>query len=230
MKKLSLLLLFFLAACGSAPQATPAATGTEILLNRQENIPQTYQGLQAPANASIEAGKTVYDMHCAKCHGETGMGETGSNSTQNPAASPLALTGNLHSDAYLYWRISEGGASFQTSMPGWKGTLSEGEIWETIAYVRALGNSNNPQAEAVKSSQEDLLLENAIQAGLLTADEAKRFRDIRTALKEYMRSHPDATDLNTAMQSLQTQGVLTQSQVEEFQSIQERLRKSGYLQ
>jgi hypothetical protein len=44
------------------------------------------------------------------------------------------------SDAYLYWRISEGGLMepFNSIMLGWKGMLDEQSIWEIISYVRTM--------------------------------------------------------------------------------------------
>ncbi|MEQ9122441.1 MAG: cytochrome c, partial [Alphaproteobacteria bacterium] len=40
-------------------------------------------------------------------------------------------------DEYLLWTISEGGAMFDTPMPGFKNTLSRDEIWSIIAFMRA---------------------------------------------------------------------------------------------
>jgi mono/diheme cytochrome c family protein len=44
------------------------------------------------------------------------------------------------SDAYLYWRISEGGLMepFNSLMPGWKGMLNDQNIWKIITYIRTM--------------------------------------------------------------------------------------------
>jgi mono/diheme cytochrome c family protein len=41
-------------------------------------------------------------------------------------------------DAYLFWRVSEGGvmAPFNSAMPAWKGALSETQRWQVVNYLR----------------------------------------------------------------------------------------------
>ncbi len=41
-----------------------------------------------------------------------------------------------HSDAYLYYRISEGKPG--TAMPSFHGALAEPERWALVAYLRSL--------------------------------------------------------------------------------------------
>jgi mono/diheme cytochrome c family protein len=43
------------------------------------------------------------------------------------------------SDGYLFWRITEGGATdlFKSAMPAWGDALSEEEIWKVIAFIRS---------------------------------------------------------------------------------------------
>ena len=43
----------------------------------------------------------------------------------------------MMADEYLLWAISEGGAPFGTDMPAFKDALSQDEIWQIIAYMRA---------------------------------------------------------------------------------------------
>jgi mono/diheme cytochrome c family protein len=40
----------------------------------------------------------------------------------------------------LLYRISEGGAMppFNSSMPAWKNTLKENDIWQVISYLKTL--------------------------------------------------------------------------------------------
>lgn len=49
---------------------------------------------------------------------------------------------NRFSEAYWFWRISEGVK--KTSMPGWKKELTEEEIWKTIAYEHTWSHGNKP--------------------------------------------------------------------------------------
>lgn len=94
---------------------------------------------------AIRRGQSLYARHCSHCHGEDGRG-TG------PAAAALAhkpadLTNHFHQpphdgDAYLFWRVSEGGtvppfSGMGSQMPAFKHLLSEGERWDVLAYVHA---------------------------------------------------------------------------------------------
>ncbi len=94
--------------------------------------------------AAAKRGQSLYTANCSSCHGADGTGS-------GPAAAslphpPADLTNHFHKktggvgDAYLFWRISEGGAvepfkSMQSTMPGFKGALNEGQRWDVLAYV-----------------------------------------------------------------------------------------------
>jgi mono/diheme cytochrome c family protein len=86
------------------------------------------------------AGKTIYQRNCVPCHGEQGMGDGPTAGGLNPKPQPLAANQEGLEDAYIFWRISEGGlrAPFSSSMPSWKAILSEQEIWQVISYLRTM--------------------------------------------------------------------------------------------
>ncbi len=44
------------------------------------------------------------------------------------------------SDAYIFWRITEGGTMepFNSAMPPWKDILSEDQRWELVSFIRSL--------------------------------------------------------------------------------------------
>ena len=85
-------------------------------------------------------GRAMFDQHCAACHGWSGQG-TGPNAfSLVPAPADLewlAHTPKSRSEAYIYWSIAEGGESFGSEMPAFKGSLSEKDIWAISAYLRA---------------------------------------------------------------------------------------------
>lgn len=88
----------------------------------------------------IAEGEVLYQANCSSCHGFTGEGDGTAASGLEPQPKNLAQNQPALSDAYYYWRISEGGLMepFNSLMPGWKGILNEEQIWQVIAFLRTL--------------------------------------------------------------------------------------------
>jgi mono/diheme cytochrome c family protein len=80
---------------------------------------------------------TYYARHCAMCHHVNGKGSTVLGSNVSPPSPDLTLaqTQDL-SDAQLFAIIRDG-VRF-TSMPSWRETYADEEIWRLVALVRHL--------------------------------------------------------------------------------------------
>jgi len=133
-----LLLSLLLAGCGGSENVATPANSLE-----RPAVPAEYAGTGNPYGSeatAVEAGKTIYQQNCVPCHGEQGMGDGPAAGGLNPKPQPLAANQEALEDAYLYWRIAEGGlrAPFSSAMPGWKAILSEEEIWQVISYLRTM--------------------------------------------------------------------------------------------
>lgn len=117
-----------LTACGGGGSATEAA---------QVTVPAEYAGKTNPVTDAA-AGKDAYTVNCASCHGDAGKGDGAAGAALTPK--PAVLAGTTKADDYLFWRISEGGsmAPFSSSMPAFKGVLTEEQIWQTVAYIHSL--------------------------------------------------------------------------------------------
>jgi len=107
-----------------------------------KGVPENY--LKAENNVgyttkAIAEGGPLYLSHCAKCHGETGLGNGALAYVLTP--SPALLAYMIHQpiaiDQYLLWTISEGGKQFDTAMPTFKTELTQEQIWQIVAYLRA---------------------------------------------------------------------------------------------
>lgn len=76
--------------------------------------------------ADTVKGSSLYSMHCASCHGASGISVTSGtpNITQSGSM--------LRSDAMLLRAIKDG----KKAMPGYMGILSDREILDVIAHMR----------------------------------------------------------------------------------------------
>ena len=108
--------------------------------------PAAYADYRSDRWADLKAmsrGKKIYEQQCISCHGaDGGGGGKRAAGLSHPAAD---LTNHFHKlsgegDAYMFWRVSEGGAvepffSMLSEMPPFKNILSEDERWEVLAFI-----------------------------------------------------------------------------------------------
>ncbi len=95
----------------------------------------TYPG-ELPGSAL--AGRGTYNLRCVGCHGPTGMGN-------GPGAEVLELApADFTKDTLLVARDFEavfqkirngGGGVHASSMPAWGVMLSDGDVWDLVAYI-----------------------------------------------------------------------------------------------
>jgi len=82
-------------------------------------------------------GKARYEQYCAICHGPTGLGDGPmAKATMPPAPKLSSPDVRKMSDEALFAVIADGKGS---SMPAWRGLLTEQELNDGVAYVRSLG-------------------------------------------------------------------------------------------
>jgi mono/diheme cytochrome c family protein len=132
--------LLAVTGCGGAAPVEPTAT-TE---STRPEPPEEYNSLANPYAGDIDAeteGESLYLADCSSCHGPAGRGDGPAAGGLDPKPQNLAENQDFLSDAYLYWRISEGGLMepFYSVMPSWAGILNEEQIWQIISFLRTLG-------------------------------------------------------------------------------------------
>ena len=93
------------------------------------------------ASSGIRIGSVQINLSCpsgSQQNGFTGEGDGTASAGLDPKPQNLAERQSELSDAYLFWRISDGGLiePFNSLMPGWRGLLSEDQIWQVITYLR----------------------------------------------------------------------------------------------
>lgn len=228
------ILALLLSACGT--QGTgPIGMGDSAMMSRHSaEIPTEYAGLTNPIpsnESSLERGKELYAMNCASCHGDGGMGDGPAGSALDPAPAPVAHTSQMLADDYLFWRISEGGTPFNTSMPPWK-FLDEQARWDMINYMRALG-----EGTVQPSARQTEMLAQAVDQGAITQAEADTFSIVHNAVEQYLAEHPEvlnsggkATEREAAtLAALVKEEIITQAEADAFTEIHDRLATSGLM-
>jgi len=85
----------------------------------------------------LEQGRTIYDRHCADCHGTEGRGDGALARALSPRPGNfVSAQTSAKSDQDLLKIIANGRT--RTAMQGWKDRLSEKEQLATLAYIRSL--------------------------------------------------------------------------------------------
>ncbi|HEX6033940.1 MAG TPA: c-type cytochrome [Anaerolineales bacterium] len=219
-----------------------------VITRHHAQVPAEYAGRTNPVpadEASLERGAQLYATNCASCHGDGGMGDGSAGTALDPAPAPVAHTSQMMADDYLFWRVSEGGTPFNTSMPPWK-FMDEQDRWDMINYMSALGAGTvQPSSGAggttsdptVQSAQQTEMLAQAVDQGVITSSEADMFNTVHAAMEEYLAEHPEvqnnggnATEREAAiLTGLVKEQIITQRQEEEFTDIHNRLGVSGLM-
>jgi cbb3-type cytochrome c oxidase subunit III len=86
---------------------------------------------------SVEAGKKVYQRHCAGCHGPQAKGD---GSLALSGGTPSDLTDDTwdygSTDGEIFVAIRDGVSS---DMLSYKDKLTEKQIWQVVSFIRSLG-------------------------------------------------------------------------------------------
>lgn len=85
---------------------------------------------------SIASGKSLWNLHCASCHGKKGLGD-GSKAAQLKTQPEDMSKSSLQaqSDGSLFYKISEG----RDDMPSFKKKIPDAEdIWNLVNFARTL--------------------------------------------------------------------------------------------
>jgi cbb3-type cytochrome c oxidase subunit III len=98
-----------------------------------------------PQNAeSVEAGKTLYQRHCAACHGPNGKGDGG---LALSGGEPSDLTDDVwdhgSTDGEIFVVIRDG---VSADMLAYKDKLTEKQIWQVVNYIRSIGPKQSKES------------------------------------------------------------------------------------
>ncbi len=136
-----------------------------LLAQGGEQAPQTARGdttwqtADATNTTQVTAGQTVYQQHCATCHGVNLEGQPNWKQplpTGGLPAPPHDDTGHTwhHSDQILFRITKHGGqaaskSAFKSNMPAFQDILSDADIWAVLAFIKSKWS---PQARKFQES------------------------------------------------------------------------------
>ena len=147
------------------------------------------------------------------------------------------------SDAYLFWRISEGGQGdpLNSAMPTWKDTLDEQARWDVINYVQAIGRGEvQPQHNmggaafdpAVEQENRSKMLAEAMESGLIDQAEADTFDLVHTDLDSLMAEtglRMQGNNLTALLTILVESTIVTEAQADTFADVHDLLIEAGLM-
>jgi mono/diheme cytochrome c family protein len=100
--------------------------------NWLKNVPDADRKRSNPYRGqadAVSAGKRLFEDHCAKCHGEDGLGRGTKPSLRSDRVQQAT-------DGEIFWLLKNG--NLRRGMPTWA-TIPEPMRWQIITYVKNLG-------------------------------------------------------------------------------------------
>lgn len=117
-----------------------------------------------PSQQRVEAGRQIYQQHCAACHGAKGEGQPAwqkRNAGGELPAPPHDPKGHTwkHSDGMLYRIIKNGwrdpfNKTDRVTMPAFGNMLSPGEIRDVVEYLKTLWTPAQRRTQRQESQKE----------------------------------------------------------------------------
>jgi mono/diheme cytochrome c family protein len=145
----ALAFLSFLTACKAGK---PGSLQGGVMSEIKQNVTIGGKDVKNPVAKSddvIKEGAEHFQHHCQICHGLDGhnTGVPFADKMDPPVADLGSKDVQGYTDGQLKWIIENGiGPS---GMPGWKGTLTDEEMWNMVWYIRNLPAAGSLGAPAI---------------------------------------------------------------------------------
>lgn len=115
------------------------ATLSFIHLNGQEEwvVPKADADKLSPevfTDSSRNSGSSLFKNNCLSCHGAPGKNAWDRNLSPSPG-DPASQKFQSNTDGEMFYKVKKGRTG--GLMPGFKGVLSDREIWGVISYIRS---------------------------------------------------------------------------------------------
>jgi mono/diheme cytochrome c family protein len=98
----------------------------------------------------VRNGLALYRAHCVQCHGAPGVAPDAVGLGLTPAPANLVEAAREWPAAELYWVVRHG--IKMTAMPAWEYRFSEREIWDMVAFLKAMPTWSPAQYRAISAA------------------------------------------------------------------------------
>lgn len=149
--------------------------------------------------ANPTQGKNYYYSYCIACHGWLLHGDGPSASELNPR--PRTLTNEAYmqkkSNLELFTVIKGGGeaVSLSSSMPNWGNVLQDQDIWNIIAFIRAMQGVPPPKSVAEYLNPKSTYVPDPKDVNPLNAASSKDFKEVQETLESDMTGRDPGSEL-----------------------------------
>jgi predicted CXXCH cytochrome family protein len=132
-----------------APSRIEAAVARWVLALSIPSAAKLMANPVAATDASMTAGRTLYQQKCEVCHGYDGAGRTDAGSGQYPPPQDLRGPGvTARTDGELFYFIRNGVRN--TAMPGWQ--MPDEHIWQLVTFIRDLPKTSHPISSSLANA------------------------------------------------------------------------------
>jgi len=117
--------------CGQEPQAQDGAQISRYTYAALAHVPEKARARRNPfenRSEAVAAGRKLFALRCAECHGEDGRG-----SRRGPSLRARVV--RQASDGELFWIVSNG--VVRRGMPEWS-RLPEAQRWQIVTFLKSL--------------------------------------------------------------------------------------------
>jgi len=142
MRRTHVLSFLFLAAVLAGCKASePGNMESSVMKTVKQKVTIGYKDVKNPIAYSPDAlreGQAHFGHHCQVCHGLDGQntGVPFANKMSPPVADLKSEDVQGYTDGQLKWIIENG--IEPSGMPGWKGILTDDEMWKMVHFIRHL--------------------------------------------------------------------------------------------
>ena len=149
--------------------------------------------------ANPNHGKTYYYSYCIGCHGWLMHGDGPNAAELNPR--PRTLTRGEYmqkkTNLELFTVIKGGGeaVSLSSSMPNWGNVLQDQDIWDIIAFIRAMQDVPQPKSVAEYLAPKSTFKPIAGDVTALNAATNANFKEAQELIESDMTGRAPGTDL-----------------------------------